>query len=171
MGEGMIPRRALAGKRPPMQSCLRGTATLPTFALVLCLATVAFGQMNTADVTGIVIDPSGGIVPHATVTALQVATQQKYTSVTDNEGQFLLSQLPLGEYTLTVNAPGFKQASKEHLVLHVGDRIRQDFSLAVGASSESVTVEGTGGLLQVESPEIKDVIQDQEVADLPLKGR
>jgi hypothetical protein len=171
MGEGMIPRRALAGKRPPMQSCLRGTATLPTFALVLCLATVAFGQMNTADVTGIVIDPSGGIVPHATVTALQVATQQKYTSVTDNEGQFLLSQLPLGEYTLTVNAPGFKQASKEHMVLHVGDRIRQDFSLAVGASSESVTVEGTGGLLQVESPEIKDVIQEQEVADLPLKGR
>jgi hypothetical protein len=154
---------------PPVS--LRGIGPLRACALILCLATVAFAQMNTAQITGIVTDPSGAIVPAASVTAVQTATQQKYTAVSDGEGLYLLAQLPLGEYTLAVEAPGFKQGAAEHLVLHVGDHVRQDFSLEVGDSSQSITVQAIGGLLQVESAEIKNVIQNQQVADLPLKGR
>ena len=84
---------------------------------------------------------------------------------------FLLPQLPLGEYTLTITATGFKQAVQENVVLHVGDHLRQDFELQLGEQSESVTVEVTPGALQLESAEIKDVIENQQVVDLPLKNR
>jgi hypothetical protein len=135
------------------------------------LSATTYGQMNTADISGTVTDPTGAVVPRATVTALQVATQQKHSATSNDSGQFLLPQLPLGEYKLTVEALGFKQAVQEGLVLHAADHLRQDFSLELGDASQSVTVEANAGLMQVESAEIKDVIENQQVTDLPLKGR
>ncbi len=139
-------------------------------ALILYLPP-ALGQMNTAEIAGQVKDPSGASIAGATVLATQTATQQKYNAVTNDAGQFLLPQLSLGEYTLTVTAQGFKQAVQEHVALHVGDHVRQDFQLELGEQSQTITVEGTAGLLQVQSAEIKDVIQNEQVVDLPLKGR
>ena len=139
-------------------------------ALILYLPP-AFGQMNTAEIAGQVKDPSGASIAGATVLATQTATQQKYNAVTNEAGQFLLPQLSLGEYTLTVTAQGFKQAVQEHVALHVGDHVRQDFQLELGEQSQTITVEGAAGLLQVQSAEIKDVIQNEQVVDLPLKGR
>jgi Carboxypeptidase regulatory-like domain len=138
--------------------------------LILSLPS-AFGQMNTAEIVGQVKDPSGASIAGATVTATQTATQQKFNAVTNEAGMYLLPQLPLGEYELTVTAQGFKQAVQERVALHVGDHVRQDFQLELGEQSQSVTVEGSAGLLQVQSAEIKDVIQNQQVVDLPLKGR
>ncbi len=152
-------------------SCRRLTF-LPVLWLTSLLAvTAAFGQMNTADITGSVTDPSGALVRGATVTALQVATDQKHTTVTNDAGQFLLAQLPLGEYKLTVDATGFKQSVQENVTLHVGDHVRQDFGLQLGDANQTVTVEATTGGLQVESAELKNVIQNDQVVDLPLKGR
>jgi hypothetical protein len=131
----------------------------------------AFGQMNTGEIAGQVKDPSGAAIPGATVLATQTATQQKFSAATNEAGLFLLPQLPLGEYELTVTASGFKQAVQQRIALHVGDHVRQDFQLEIGEQSQSVTVEGTAGLLQVQSAEIKDVIQNRQVVDLPLKGR
>src|SRR3984893_8664956 len=156
---------------PLAQRCLKGKNLLLAWALILFLATATFGPMNTADITGNTTDTSPAIVPGATVVALQVATQQKHTATTNDAGQYLLPQLPLGDYRLTINAQGFKEAIQENVVLHVGDHIRQDFSLQLGDASQSVTVESNGGLLQVESEEIKNVIQNEQVVDLPLKGR
>jgi hypothetical protein len=139
-------------------------------SLILCI-TPAFGQMNTAEIAGQVKDPSGASIAGASVLATQTATQQKYSAVTNEAGLFLLPQLPLGEYALAVTAQGFKQSVQGNVALHVGDHVRQDFQLELGEQSQSVTVEGTAGLLQVQSAEIKDVIQNQQVVDLPLKGR
>jgi outer membrane receptor protein involved in Fe transport len=139
--------------------------------LLILSITPVFGQMNSAEIAGQVKDPSGASIPGVTVLATQTATQQKYNAVTDEAGLFLLPQLPLGEYTLTVTAQGFKQAVQGSVVLHVGDHSRQDFQLELGEQSQTVTVEGTAGLLQVQSAEIKDVIQNEQVLDLPLKGR
>ena len=135
------------------------------------LAAPAFGQMNTAEIAGQVKDPSGAVIAGATVVATHVATYQKFSATTNDSGLYLLPQLPLGEFTLIVGASGFKQAVQEHLALHVGDHLRQDFQLALGEQTETVTVEGSGSLLQVQSAEIKDVIQNQQVVDLPLKAR
>jgi carboxypeptidase family protein len=146
-------------------------AAILLIGYLILSVTPAFGQMNTAEIAGQVKDPSGASIPGATVLATQTTTQQRFNAVTNEAGLFLLAQLPLGEYTLAVTAQGFKQAVQGNVVLHVGDHVRQDFQLELGEQSETVTVDGTGGLLQVQSAEIKDVIQNEQVVDLPLKGR
>jgi hypothetical protein len=140
-------------------------------ALVLLAVACTFGQMNTAEIAGQVKDPTGSVIAGATVDATHVATQQKFSTITNDSGLFVFPQLPLGEYTLNITAPGFKQAVQEHVVLHVGDHVRQDVDLTLGEQNQTVTVEGSAGLLQLQSAEIKDVIQNQQVIDLPLKGR
>ena len=140
-------------------------------ALLLLSATASFSQMNTAEVAGVVVDPTGATIPHATILALNGETQAKFNSTTNESGEYLLSQIPPGQYTVTANAPGFKQAVREHLVVHVNDRARQDFSLQLGDAAESVIVQIAAGAVQTESAEIKDVVQNQQVLDLPLKDR
>ena len=139
--------------------------------LISCPPSAIFAQMNTADVTGNITDPSGALVPRVTVTALQLATQQERTATSNGAGQYLLPQLPLGEYKLTVDARGFEEAIQDGVVLHAGDHIRQDFSLDLGVSNQSVTAEASAGLMQVESAEIKYVFENQQIVDLPLKDR
>src|ERR1700676_2089677 len=146
------------------------TAIVLTGVLLLCM-TSAFGQMNTAEISGLVKDPSGATVANATIDAVETGTQAKYTTVSNASGEFLLAQLPVGEYKLTVTAKGFKQAVQPGIAAHAGDKLRPSFSLQLGDTSEIVTVTTTAALLQVESAAIKDTIQQQEVIDLPLKGR
>jgi Carboxypeptidase regulatory-like domain len=146
----------------------------PTVSLLsfLFLLTVnAYGQMNAADITGNITDQSGAIIPRGTVTALQLATQEKHTAVTNDVGQYSLPQLPLGEYSVTAEAQGFKQAAQQHLVLHVNDHVRQDFSLEIGNATEMVNVDAGPEQLETQSVSIKDVVENDEVVDLPLKNR
>ena len=139
--------------------------TLLFYFLILCLPSVLFGQMNTGEITGSITDPSGAFVPQATIAALEIATKQKHTATSNSAGQYLLPQLPLGDYELTVEAQGFKQAVQNSVVLHVGNNIRQDISLELGDERQSVTVEAMAGLMQVESAEIKDGIENQQIVN------
>lgn len=142
-----------------------------SLAFLLYFTTTAFGQMNTADITGNITDQSGAIVRGAAVTALQTATQEKHTAVTNDVGQFSLPQLPPGEYTITATASGFKQSGEQDVILHVNDHLRQDFSLQVGKANETVNVEAGPEQLETRSVSVKDVIENHEVVDLPLKSR
>lgn len=141
-------------------------------AAILALAAApGFGQMNTGEIDGTIRDPTGSVVLDATVTAVESATQQKYTTKTNNSGEYLLTQLPVGNYNLTVSMQGFKQIAQPNVELHAGDHLRQPFTLELGEQTETLTVSVVPDLLQVESAAIKDTIQQQQVIDLPLKGR
>jgi hypothetical protein len=164
-GQRMESEICSKAKRQEMASKRHNVRVLLFHFLILCPPTALFGQMNTGEITGSVTDPSGAFVPRATVTALEVATQQKHTATSNSAGQYLLPQLPLGEYDLTVEAQGFKQTFQNGVVLHVGNNIRQDISLELGDESQSVTVEATAGLMQVESAEIKDGIENQQIVN------
>jgi hypothetical protein len=131
----------------------------------------SFAQMNSGDITGTVIDPANAVIEGAEVDAVNTDTQQKFISPTNDLGQYLLVQLPPGVYTLTVRMQGFKQAVAEHIALHLNEHLRQDFSLQLGEAKESMIVQVEPGLLQTETAEIKDVIQNQQLVDLPLKDR
>ena len=131
----------------------------------------AFGQMNTGEIDGIVRDPSGAVIVNAVVAAVESGTQLKYSTKTNESGEFLLAQLPVGEYTLTVSMDGFKQAMQSKVSLHAGERLRQTFALELGMQSETVTISANQSLLQVESAAIQDTVEQQQVMNLPLKGR
>lgn len=134
-------------------------------------AAPGFSQMNTGEIDGIVRDPTGAVVLNATVTAVQAGTQLKYTTRTNASGEYLLAVLPVGQYDLTVSMEGFKQIVQPNVEVHAGERLRQAFTLELGEQSETLTVSVAPGLLQVESAAIQDTIQQQQVIDLPLKGR
>jgi len=150
----------------------RPAALLAGILILLLGATVAFGQMNTAEISGQVKDPSGAAVPNAAILAVEGGTQQKYNSVSNESGEFLLPQVPVGTYQITVTAVGFKQAVQSNLTVHAGDHLRQVFPLELGDQNTVVTVsEGDAGQLQTESAAIQNTIQQAQVIDLPLKGR
>jgi Carboxypeptidase regulatory-like domain/TonB-dependent Receptor Plug Domain len=134
-------------------------------------AAPGFCQMNTGEIDGIVRDPTDAVVVNASVTAIESGTQLKYTTKTNASGEYLLAQLPVGQYTLAVSLEGFKQIVQSGVELHAGERLRQAFTLELGEQSQTLTVSVTPGLLQVESAAIQDTIQQQQVIDLPLKGR
>jgi hypothetical protein len=138
---------------------------------LLILASIAKAQMNTAEISGVVQDASGAVILGAGVTAVQLGTRLKFTATTDATGRYALEQLPLGDYSLTINAFRFKAAVDEHVLLHVGDRVRKDFMLEVGEIDQAIIVEAATGPLQEQSAEIKDVIENQQVLDLPQKDR
>ena len=107
-------------------------------ACVLVLAALpAHRQMNTGEIAGSVRDPTGAVVLNATVTAVEDGTQLKFTARQTPPGEFLLAQLPVGQYSLTVNAEGFKQIVQSNLDLHAGDHLRQPFTLELGEQSET----------------------------------
>ena len=139
---------------------------------VLALAPAnTLGQMNTGEIGGIVRDPTGAVIAGAAVTAVESGTQLKYSTKTNGSGEYLLAQLPVGQYNLSVNADGFKQVIQPNIALHAGDHLRQVFALELGEQSETLTVSVAPGLLQVESAAIQNTIEQQQVIDLPLKGR
>ncbi len=140
-------------------------------AILAFAAPPAFSQMNTGEIDGIVRDPTGAVVLGATVTAVEASTQLKYATKTNASGEYLLAELPVGQYNLTVNVEGFKQIVQPNIELHAGERLRQAFTLELGEQSEILTVSVAPGLLQVESAAIQDTIEQQQVIDLPLKGR
>jgi hypothetical protein len=146
-------------------------ATVILTCILILSVIPAFSQMNTAEISGLVKDPSGATVANANVEAIATGTQLKYIAASNAAGEFLLGQLPVGVYKLTVTAKGFKQAAMSDVTVHAGDKLRESFSLELGDSAQVVIVTGAVGLLQTESAAIKDTIEQAQVIDLPLKSR
>jgi hypothetical protein len=150
---------------------MRNRVSLLPFAFLGIAASVAFGQMNTSEIAGSVQDQLGGQIPGAIVVAQQAATGQKFTTVTNDAGAYLFPALPVGVYSVKASAPSFKQSVLPAFEVHVGERLRYDFTLQIGDANETVTVELDAGGAQLESAEIKDIVQGQQVVGLPLEGR
>ena len=113
------------------------------YPLVLLLGAAAFGQINTGELSGSVRDPSGGLLPGATIVVEHVETGKKITAISNSAGEYLLPQLPVGVYSLTAGAANFKQSSVPRLEIHASDRLRRDFTLQLGDFNEVVTVEAS----------------------------
>ena len=138
--------------------------------LVLC-GSAAFGQMNTGELSGSVQDASKAVLPGAMIVAQHLETGQKFTAAANESGEYLLPQLPVGVYSLTVSAADFKQAVLPRVEIHASTRLRRDFTLEVGSKTDVVTVLADDGGVQLASAEIRDVIEHQQVVDLPVKDR
>ena len=142
------------------------------FAVAFVMAvTVASAQINTASLSGQLKDPSGAVVPHAAVTIVQQFTKIKSSATTNNDGRYAIEQLPPAAYSLTIEAAGFSKVETPEVVLHAGERVTQDFTLKVGDVSQVVPVAATAGILETDSAEISDIIENRQVQELPLKNR
>ncbi|PYV50893.1 MAG: hypothetical protein DMG92_06155, partial [Acidobacteria bacterium] len=147
-------------------SALRFLFLAFTFAPAVLLA------QDTAQITGTVTDPSGAAVGNAQVTVTSVAQGTAHTVTANSGGDFLFAALPVGAYNLAVTAQGFKKYEAKGIVLNVGEKARTDVKLEVGATSETVNVEGTNvAQVETQSSDLAGVITGKEVSQLELNGR
>ena len=145
------------------------------FFVVICvfglmISPAVYGQA-TGSFSGNVLDKSGGAIPGATVTATAQATGLARDAKTDSAGHYLIPLLPVGIYALRVDAAGFQSAESKDLLLH-GDEARElDFPLAPATVVTNVAVTGNAVAVETASPSLGQVINSQQVSQLPLNGR
>ena len=143
-----------------------------TLALAIILtAATASAQLATAELNGRVTDTSGAVLPGVTVTATQTATGLVRTTVTDENGGYILSNLPTGPYRLEVALQGFRTYVQTGLVLQVGATPTINAALELGSLEETVTVEAAAPLVDVRSAGISNVVEQERIVELPLQGR
>jgi len=128
-------------------------------------------QSASASLTGLVKDTSGAILPGATITARNVATNEVRTTVSNTEGLYRLTSLPRGTYEVKAEVQGFKTVSQSDVLLTVGDTVRADFELSVGQLSETVNVSSQASLVNTEEGRISNLVDEKRVSELPLNGR
>jgi hypothetical protein len=126
---------------------------------------------GTGNIQGTVSDASGAVIPNATVTATDAATQVKHVTKSGNAGGYLFPGLPIGTYVINVVATGFETYEQTGIVLEVGSSIAINVALAVGKQEIKVEVHAEGLALQTEDASFKQTIDEQDITEMPLNGR
>jgi outer membrane receptor protein involved in Fe transport len=137
-------------------------------ALVFTIPATAQSLVS-GDVTGIISDPSGAVVPNATVTLKNTGTGQTQTATTNSSGVYRFSLLPPGQYTVTANAAGFQNAERA-VTVNVGQASTLNLQLPVGTSSTTVEVTAEGGVVQTQNGNISTTFTPEQVQLVPNPG-
>ena len=130
----------------------------------------AWGQ-TTATIVGTVTDPSGAVVPNVSITAASLGTGLTRKTVASQSGNYALPLLPVGVYSVTAEAAGFKKKTTTGIVLEVNQEPRVDIVLEVGAITDAVTVNAEASVLQTENAVVGQVIDNRYTTQIPLNGR
>ena len=140
-------------------------------ALLVLTAPFALCQDFRATLQGTVTDPSRASIAGARVTLVNVDTAVQRTKLTDTSGHYLFQFLPIGNYSLTLEAAGFKKVLREGIILELGANVRVDVPLELGGTSESVSVVADVSGIQTDSSDLSTVVSPTIKDNLPLKGR
>jgi Carboxypeptidase regulatory-like domain len=132
---------------------------------------IAGAQQATANVNGVVKDPSGAAIPNARVELSNVNTGVVRTTATTTDGIYDFPSVVPGLYSMQVSAAGFSVVSQPPVTLQVGQTATFDFQLKVGATSSNVTVTAAAPALETSTSELGTVVSPKEMNDLPLNGR
>src|SRR5499426_1961183 len=139
--------------------------------VLFACASVAQAQTATGGVNGNITDPSGAVVPGATVRLTNEATQLETLSKTNETGNYVFVGVQPGTYTLKVEMAGFKSVEAKGLKVDVSQTVSQNFTFEVGGVTETVEVDFAAPLVNSTSSELGTVIEERVVGDLPLNGR
>ena len=156
----------IAARRSPASTLLHISAA----ATMLC-ATAAFGQFR-ASITGTVADPTGAVIPNATVTLVDVETNKTLTATSNASGVYTFNALPSDHFTLTAKAPGFNDKIIQNFTITPEQANNVDIALAIGDQNTTVTVTGDEiPPLETTTGSISGTISAQDIQHLPSAGR
>ena len=139
--------------------------------LLLTITTTAWGQASTATIRGTVQDPSGGVLPGATVTATNTGTNAVQATITDDRGQYFIAGLFPGTYVLKGELAGFKTYEQKGIVLSPNDNRGIDIRLDIGQQAETVTVTSQVEVIQTETGAREGVLTAKQIDNLSVIGR
>lgn len=142
-------------------------------AVILMGLPVNLFAASDGSVSGTVSDPTGAVIAGAHVTLDSTASKSEYTSVTDGEGMYSFPALPVGHYDVTIEASGFKTEKIADLIVDTGAALNVNTALALGQHSETVNVEVSGSLVEVDTAasHLGELVTGSQMTALPLNGR
>jgi hypothetical protein len=139
--------------------------------LSLLISVAAFSQVGNGTITGLITDPAGAVIAGAAVDATNNATGVAYPAVSTGSGNYTISDLPIGTYTVTAKVQGFKTYSHTNIGIEALQVVKEDIPMQVGnAATETVTVSAEASLLKTESSDITHLMSIDQLDDLPLLG-
>ncbi len=148
----------------------RALAWMLCLSLLLITALSVFAQTPTGIITGNVTDESGAVIPNATVTIINKATNAARTLTASSEGLFSAPSLDAGDYEVRVEVPGFRTTVRPAQV-EAGTTTTVNMTMSLGTTTEVVNVEGASAQINYESNAIQGSILRSTIQDLPLNGR
>jgi hypothetical protein len=137
----------------------------------LCAGRPAWAQQTTAAITGTIVDEGGAAINGATVTVTDTDRGTVYTAKTDNGGIYNFVRVPIGNYQVKAEAPGFQSAQQSGLTLVLNQTARIDFKMHVGAVTTTAQVTSEAPQLQSETTQVSTLIDSRTVTDIPLATR
>jgi hypothetical protein len=141
-------------------------------ALLLVGVTMsAFGQVEAGRFVGNITDAQGAAVPHAIVKATNIGTNIVQAAMTDSSGDFVITPVAAGVYSLTVTATGFETINTSNIEVQVGQIVREDLRLKIGAATTTIQVYTDIPLLSTDTATLGTVVTNEQLTNLPLNGR
>ena len=131
----------------------------------------AMAQTALGTITGTVSDPAGAPVPNVAITARASATSLQYKGSTNEAGVYVIPNVPIGEFSVSAEATGFKKMQRSGVNVEVSQRLRLDFTLELGNVAEAIDVKAEIPRIQTEDSSLGTVVEQRRIADLPLNGR
>jgi len=135
------------------------------------MTAIGRSQVNTGEILGTISDPTGAVVPEASVTVTNIDTRDVRHAKSNDLGEYLVTLLPAGHYSVSVSASNFKKAVQSDLSVSAGDRRRYDVVLSLGENSQSVEVNTAPPNLDTDTSSLSTVVTEKQVQELPLNGR
>ena len=140
--------------------------------LCFCVVTLSLSAQTTEGaIVGTVTDPSGAAIAGASITVTNADTGITVKATSDSTGNYVVTPLHIGRYSVAVEANGFKRSVWSDITVNVQDRIRVDTALEVGAVTDTVEVAAAAPLLETDTSYLGEVVESQRIVDLPLNGR
>ncbi len=135
------------------------------------LTTIAVAQSINGRIVGTVTDANDALIPNASITVRNEGTNSERRVQADAEGSFVVAELPVGFYTVRVEAPNFAPGVKQSIKVDVGGETRVDVTLSVQGVAQEVAVQNEGPVLQQDSSVLAEVVSNRQVESLPINGR
>ena len=155
----------------PRRKCVFTAMIFGLLLALLALPNLVYGQGANATLLGTVTDVSGAVVPNASVQVTNVDTGVKQMVTTDSQGRYTVVDLLVGNYEVQGSAAGFQTVVRRGITTTVGSQLVVDLALSPGQQQQTVTVEGAASQVDVVSSTLSSVVEQKQIADLPLNGR
>jgi len=137
----------------------------------MCAALPAAAQTFTGSLRGVVGDRSGAVIPDASVTVTNKSTGESRTAATNRQGEYVFPDLSAGVYDVRIKQASFKEFVSKGVEVHVSSATVVDATLEVGSATEQVTVEASAVQVETSTGAVGNVVEGNEVRELPLNGR
>ena len=139
------------------------------------VAVILSASISRADITGsisgVITDPSGAVIPGATVTAIATSTNIQHTALTDSKGFFSFPALNVDHYDVSARQAGFRDFLERNITVDTNSQIRVDIKMQLGNVADTVTVQSDALQVETQSTQMGDLIQGSQIVSMPLDGR